>query len=444
MRLVPRWPWWPIFCVVLLVATTGGIPQAASGQLPEQSPLSVERGDAQPGEILVMAVSSQSLAVAMSRAGVSAGAGSSVGSIQRVRVPIGRERDRSAKLATEPGILAAAPNYIRRAAFIPTDTYFNQQGHLATISAPTAWDTTTGSAGISIAIIDSGVDATHPDLQSKIARTANLRSADPNSQSNCPVNLTARDDLGHGTHVAGLAAASSNNGVGVSGVSWQSPLFIAKVLDCQGIGTDLQIIAGIDWAIAQGARVINLSIGAPGQSDVLDAAITRAVTSGAIVVVASGNGGTSTPWYPAASPGAVSISATDSADRLASFSNYGDRIALAAPGRNILSTFPVDQSGWNVQPGYQIKDGTSMSSPIVAGGMALVWSAYPSYSPHRIIGIVEASADRHLNCPTFVTTCPYDAEGRNNYYGHGRINLQRAMTLVRSIDLQLIMRRSPL
>ncbi len=416
-------------------------PGAVSGQTRKQPPEHyVDRGEARPGEILVSAESPRHLVLALGRVGLSAEA-TSIGAVRRMRVPVGQERARATSLAAELGIIAA-PNYIRRAAVTPTDPYFSIQGYLETISAPAAWNVTTGSANISIAIIDSGIDLTHPELQSKISESVNLLDADPGALSDCPVNLTARDDLGHGTHVAGIAAAASSNGAGISGVAWQSPLLIAKALNCYGVGTDVQIIAGIDWAIGQRAKIINLSVGGPGQSDVLDSAIARATASGAIVVVASGNLRTSTLWYPASSPGAVSVSATDSADRLAGFSNYGSRIAIAAPGQDIFSTFPVDRRDWQVAKGYQYKSGTSMSAPIVAGGMALVWSAYPSYSASRIIGIVEASADRVATCPTFVSTCPYDAENRNDYYGHGRINLQRAMNLVRATHLPLIPHQS--
>ncbi|TAK21275.1 MAG: hypothetical protein EPO26_15195 [Chloroflexota bacterium] len=352
------------------------------------------------------------------------------------RVAPGAERASAAALNARPGT-RAAPNYIRRAQVTPGDPFYAQQWALTRIEAPSAWDIQRGVASVTIAVLDSGADLGHPDLAGKLLAGENTLGA---GSAACPTTTTAADDhsSAHGTHVAGIAGASTDDGAGVASLAWRPMILPIKVLDCQGVGDDAQIVAGIDRAIARGAQVINLSVGGPGQSSVLDAGIERAWRAGIIIVAAAGNQGTTTPFYPAASPHALAVGATDASDRLLPISNHGWWLGVVAPGSAILSTYRRDLDGWDVALGYQRKTGTSMASPHVAALAALLISSFPGHGPDRIGGIIRAAADRIEACPTGITSCPYDLTGHNDYYGHGRINAARALRLVRSTILPLI------
>jgi subtilisin family serine protease len=291
-------------------------------------------------------------------------------------------------------------------------------------------------------VLDSGVDPRHPDLAAKLLPGASFLHVDPApipAGSTCPPNAGVDDDFGHGTHVAGIAAAATDNGLGVAGIGWQTRLLPVKVLDCTGNGSDAQVIAGIDWAVGQRAWVINLSFGGPGQSDVLDAAIDRARRAGVLVVAAAGNGATDVPFYPAASPGALAVTATDQQDRFAaSFSNRGSYVGLAAPGVDIVSTYPT-----YMEPvGYRVMSGTSMAAPHVSGVAALLLSRHPEYGPSRTMGVLFASAEKVESCPPGVAACPYDRLGRNDYYGYGRVNAARALRFTSAGLLPLILNRA--
>jgi subtilisin family serine protease len=373
-------------------------------------------------------------------------------SLHRLHVAAGQERAAAVALRADPSVAAAAPNYVRRAQVTPNDALFTYQWGLRQIDAPGAWNVQRGAPGVVIAVLDSGVDPGHPDLAGKLLPGANVLAVDPappDAPTTCPANPTVRDDFDHGTHVSGIAAAQPDNGVGVAGVAWEPLILPIKVLDCTGNGSDAQIIAGIDYAISHGAWVINLSFGGPGDSAVLDAAVERAWRAGIVVVAAAGNAGSDVPYYPAASPHALAISATDQSDRFVSSftpggtqgSNFGSWVSLAAPGVSILSTYPTYMPSWHIQPGYQFKDGTSMAAPFVSGVAALLFSLHPTYPPDRIAGLMFISADRLTSCPG---GCAYDEHGRNDYYGHGRVNAARAVRIAQAIDLPLVLlRRGP-
>lgn len=393
--------------VVLLVAPPG-LGSAAPGP---------GRARVQPGEVLVELRSGASADRVAARAGAGQAAVTR-GSIAKLEVARGRERARAEQLRTDPDVVAAAPNYVRRALDVtPNDPGYTQQWHLPQIRAPAAWDQTTGSPSVKVAILDSGVDLAHPDLVANLLPGTNLLCSDqtwtPPTPTYC-ATATAQDDFGHGTHVAGITGAAGNNALGVSGVNWRVGIVPVKVLDATGSGTDAQIIAGIDWAIADGANVINLSIGGPGQSGVLDAAVRRAWDAGIVVVTAAGNAGSSEPFYPAASPGSLAVGATDTFDRASGYSNYGPHLAIAAPGDNIYSTLPLAQGA------YGVKTGTSMSAPVVAGAAALGRALRPGLDNWHVVGALLASADK-------VGNYPYDATGRNQHLGYGRLNAAAAL-----------------
>jgi subtilisin family serine protease len=387
---------------------------------PLQPSLAETSGEIRPGELLVELHQPDRAGLLARRHGASV-AGRAGPRVQRLSVPPGEERARAAVLRREPEVRAAAPNYVRRAQVLPDDPLYPSQWALPQIGMPSAWDVTLGVDSISIAILDSGADLDHPDLAPKLLPGANTLGADPAAPVRCPPTSDARDDFsaGHGTHVTGIAGAAPSNGLGVAGVAWRPKVIPVKVLDCLGEGTDAQVIAGIDWAIANGARVINLSVGGPGQSEVLDAAIERAHGAGIVVIAAAGNAGTDIPFYPAASPFAIAVGASDSADRPASFSNRGSHLAVIAPGVAILSTFPGSS--------YQYKSGTSMASPHVAGLAALLLTLHPDWPPTRVADLIRTTADKVTACPAGVAECPYDANGHTQWHGYGRINAAAAL-----------------
>src|SRR5438445_6264128 len=214
----------------------------------------------------------------------------------------------------------------------PDDTDWPQQDGLRVAGFPKAWDVTQGSSKVVVAVVATGVDANHPDLRGALVPGWNFIGNDANSS----------DDHGHGTAVAGVIAARSNNHVGGAGVCWRCLVMPIKVLDAKGSGDDTTIAAGIVWAADHGARVIHLSLGGPGSSVELANALAYASAKGPVVVAAAGNAGITTQFYPAADPHAISVAATTVADNRYSWSNFGSWVRLAAPGCNIA---PVPGDG---------------------------------------------------------------------------------------------------
>ncbi|GIW12168.1 MAG: hypothetical protein KatS3mg061_3225 [Dehalococcoidia bacterium] len=292
----------------------------------------------------------------------------------------------------------------------PNDPAFQagQQYGLSRIRAPEGWGYSTGSESIIIAIVDTGVDLSHPDLASKILPGYDFVNAD----------LTPQDDHGHGTHVAGIAAAITNNGLGIAGVSWGARVLPVKVLDARGSGYTSDVAAGIVWAADRGARVINLSLGGPA-STTLQEAVNYAVGKGALVVAAAGNSGNSTPNYPGAYPAAISVAATDSTNRRASFSNFGPFVDLAAPGVSIYSTVPTGSCDLCHPSGYRALSGTSMATPMVAGVLAILAGLAPEASPAGLRAAVEQSA------------LDLGPAGRDDEYGFGLVQLDAAIRTLR-------------
>ena len=276
--------------------------------------------------------------------------------------------------ADAAGALAACketyPIYPVHAYDLPNDPQTSQQYNLGKMSLPQAWNTARGD-GVVIAVLDTGADLAHPDLSAKfVSRGRDFVNGDDD----------ASDDHGHGTHVSGIAAAATNNGVGIAGVGYNARLLPVKVLSASGQGDTARIAQAIDWASQQaGVKVINMSLGCQCPSPAyLTEAVANARARGVVVIAAAGNDGTSSPASPASAPGVIGVGATDSADRRTSFSNYGVNAKLAAPGLNIYSTLRGGS--------YGTMSGTSMASPNVAGVAALAWSACPSCS----VGDIEA------------------------------------------------------
>ena len=278
----------------------------------------------------------------------------------------------------------------------PDDPYFSTSlasSHYGTVSqwgpqavsAPSAWDLTLGVPNIVIAIVDTGADSSHPDLASKIVGQYSY------------VGNSAKDGLGHGTHCAGIAAAATNNDVGIAGMCPNCGILSVKVLNDQGSGYISDVASGITYAASHGARVISLSLGGSGRSDTMRSALQYAVTNNALPVCAMGNSGSSsnTPepgyWHDC-----LSVIATDQNAAKASFSNYGVKADVAAPGVAILSTMPTYPvtltTSYGYHTNYDALSGTSMATPMVAGVAGLVLSENPSLTPTQVAGIIEASS----------------------------------------------------
>ena len=396
-----------ILTAVALVATSA-LPMAA-GEPPPAAFV--------PGEILIKLKPGASPAGAdslLAAYGLPAQAAVPALDVSKVTVAPGQEMATIARLEADPRVLYAELNYTAFALETrPNDLYFNppysRQWGLSKIQAPAAWDITTGESDIIIAVVDSGIDLDHPDLSCAGKLVSGYNYVSP--------GLPPDDDHGHGSHVAGIAAACTNNTTGVAGLAWGSRLMPVKALSSTGFGTYESVANGIIYAANHGADIINLSLGGIGDSDTLSDAIDLANSRGALVVAAAGNCGSGCTIngqvyynpiiYPAAYPGTVAVAATDSGDNWASFSEHHPYVDVAAPGISIYSTVPA---------GYEYDTGTSMATPFVAGLAALIWSANPGLSRDQVRTVIQANAD-DLGTP-----------GKDDYFGYGRINAWRALT----------------
>lgn len=289
------------------------------------------------------------------------------------------------------------PDYYAHTASDPNDPSYISQWHLRQIGSSLAWTVTTGSAAVVVAVIDSGVYGQHPDLASKIVPGWNFVKG----------NADTSDVLGHGTAVAGTVAAATNNGIGVAGVNWASRVMPLVAVDPDDFAAYSDIAAAIQYAVDRGVRVINVSIGGTNSSSTLQKAVDYAWNKGALVFASAMNSSVSDPYYPAACVHAVAVSATDSNDHLASFSNFGSWITLSAPGTNILTTM---NGG-----GYGYWSGTSFASPIAAGVAALILAANPALTNDAVLALMKNTADR------------VGAQEFNTYFGWGRVNAYRAV-----------------
>jgi len=271
-------------------------------------------------------------------------------------------------------VTGAESNVIDKAqAVTPSDSRFSSQSALTKIRADEAWTIARGT--VTIAVVDSGADLDHPDLSSKIVKGKDFVDGD-----NIP-----NDENGHGTHVAGIAAAATNNSQGIAGVSWGSKILVVRIFDSTGSGTSARTADGIKHAADKGARIINISGGGTGGEVVKCNAVSYAIGKGSMVLAAAGNNGNSTMFYPAACPGTIAVGNTTLLDSRASTSNFGSWVDLAAPGTNILSTVPVGGTCEHCNStGYKPLSGTSMAAPMVSGSAAVVLSRQPALTNAQV------------------------------------------------------------
>ncbi len=318
--------------------------------------------------------------------------------IYAIRVPEAQADEIMGSLSSRPEVRFAEPNYTVTAQdTIPNDPAFAFQYALVNIRAPQAWDITTGSSAVTIAILDSGVDLSHPELAPKLLPGHDFANGDAIPQ----------DDNGHGTHVAGIAAAASNNGLGMAGITWGARILPVKVLDEFNTGTYASVAAGIVWAADRGAQVINLSLGGSGNSATLESAVNYAASRGVALTAAAGNTGGAV-LYPARYPSVIAVANTNALNQRVSTSAFGPEIDLAAPGAGIYSLA--------IGGGYTTLGGTSMSTPHVSGALALLLSL-PGVSTGQARAYLEASA------------LDIDAPGWDVFTGHGLIQLDAALLL---------------
>lgn len=345
------------------------------------------------------------------------------------------------RLKTLFGAANVASNDVLKLAATPNDPRFVSQWHLPKIGAPLAWDRTTGSSSIIVAVLDTGVDLQHPDLQPNLwrnsAETNGIAGLDDDENGYiddiCGANTVAptqkaQDDYfsGHGTHVAGVVGAVGNNGIGGAGLNWKIKIVPLKIFDASGFGTTADAIEGLEYVLALKARgvAIRATVNSWSQSQynfALESAFGRLGAAGILSFAAAGNGGSSLsspggdidirPQYPAAFSDAsiVSVASSDENDARSVFSNFGaQNVDIAAPGSNIWSLA--------IGGGEQRLSGTSMATPMVAGAAALVWSVEPNLSAAQMKTRLLATVDP---IPGWKTLC----------VSGGRLNLARALQI---------------
>jgi thermitase len=280
----------------------------------------------------------------------------------------------------------------------PNDSLYQRyQWNLPAVDTELGWAITKGSKDIIVGIVDTGVDLDHPDLKDQLVSGFNVVNAE----------ALPMDDVGHGTHVAGVIGAIVNNRLGVAGMSWYNKIMPVKALDQTGAGSTYAVAQGIIWATDHGAKVINMSLGNYADANFLHDAIRYAYDHDVVLIAASGNDNSEQPGFPAAYPEVFAVAAADAHRNKASFSNYGDYIDVAAPGVNIASTYPHNQ--------YASLSGTSMASPHVTALAALIRSVNPRLTNREVMQIMRDTAT--------------DAGpvGKDKYFGYGIIDVVAAL-----------------
>jgi thermitase len=399
-----------VFIATAATLTVTAVAQSASGAAPAETPSSTPAGSFVAGQVLTHFRSGVSPA---EQAAVVRGVGATnAGTIRDLdvdvlRVPAGAEQ-RVIDALLRSGKVTSAE---RNARLLPTDTIPNDpyyktgtgaiyggQWELPQIKAPTAWDISTGSPSVVVAVVDSGV-APHPDLARHLSTGHNVLDGSTNTN----------DTYGHGTYVAGTIAAESNNSQGIAGACWNCEILPVKVYTSSSALTS-DVATGISWAADHGAKVINVSMGTTSQSSTLDSAVSYATNHGALVVASSGNSGCNCITYPAGSPGALGVAASDQTDTLYSYSNYGSWVGIDAPSGETTTSLTDPATG--AQWGYMPVGGTSLAAPVVSAVAGLVLSVAPGLSATSLKSVLMQSADPVAGTHTVAS---------------GRVNAYRAM-----------------
>lgn len=392
--------------LAVVLALFGAIPGAAAAA---PAPAIRAADSAAPGGRLVVIwrdVAPTSLRIA----GVQTVRSAAVGQRSVVIAAPGQAGRVAAALRADPRVIGVVPDAVVHATAWPadappSDTFYADQGDLAQIHVPDAWKTTIGDPSVVVAVVDSGVDLTHPDL-------AGVAVVAPRNETFNNTDVT--DIYGHGTHVAGTIFARTNNATGIAGIAPDSTLMPIKVLDGNGSGFFSDVLDGVDWARTHGADIINLSLGGqltPDEVALFQPTFSAARAAGILVVAAAGNSGDREVFYPAGLTGVISVAAVDQNDVQAEFSTFNRTVDISAPGVDTLSTIPLVDD----PTGYERDSGTSMAAPHVAGVAALVWAARPTLDVASLEAVLRTSAV-DLGTP-----------GRDDHYGSGRIDAAAAL-----------------
>lgn len=339
-----------------------------------------------------------------------------VSGVLRIAVPVGRENDFCARFAARDDVAYAELNGTGRGGSVPNDTHFGDQWHLsnplvigADVSAPGAWDITTGSATIVVALLDTGIDTNHPEFAGRI---------DPNGMDFVNTDADPEADHPHGSWVAGCLAANANNSFGVSGVDWQCRILPVKVLDASNSGTTMDLAQGLNYVATQAdVRVVSLSLVDFPRGFTINNALQNVRNAGKIVLACAGNGGLGNAdvSYPGASPLTISVGATTFLDQRASFSATGSALDFVAPGEDIVTVRHGSSSN-----NTQTVDGCSFATPIVTGVVSLLLARAEvlgvTLDQAAVYALLVAGADDQVG------PANEDSPGRDDFYGHGRVN----------------------
>jgi thermitase len=353
------------------------------------------------------------------------------------------EPDHTGSCAGVQGLKPNDTNYAKQWSLNNNGT-FSQSPSIAgaDIEMENAWAIETGDPSIIVAIIDSGAKLNHPELSGRIwvnpgeiaanglDDDANGKIDDVNGWDYANSDKNATDDLGHGTNVAGIIGANGNNNLGYAGVDWQCKLMILKAIDANNLGYYTWWADAMYYAIDHGARVINMSLGGSSSSSLLQDAVDYAVQHNVIITVSMMNFNTGAPYYPAAIPGVIAVGSTNPDDKrthpffwdAASGSNYGSHISVVAPGNYIYGLQYQSNTNYNTYWG-----GTSQAAPHVAGLAALLLAQNPSRTLAQVRAIIENTSEDQVGDPA------EDVAGWDQYYGYGRINAFKALSVASGV-----------
>jgi subtilisin family serine protease len=422
MKATTRWA--SLLTVTMLIAGMMPVSAFATGVVPVQtavnaSPSAASAAAAAPDELIVKIKEGGDLSALAAKYGARIASRNEKLSTVLLKFPQGADlASLQKKLKDEPFVGYAERNVALQAATLPNDPKFtSQKSYIQATQVDKAWDVTTGSPNVTIAIIDTGVDTSHPDLKPNLVPGWNTISNSTN----------VSDDNGHGTHTAGVAAAAYNNAVGIAGVAGTSKIMPVKALGSQGSGWANDVAEGVIWAADHGARVISMSFGTSQNLAELQDAITYAYRKGAVVLAPTGNSGSDgcssvRPRYPAAMNHVVAVASMNTATKSRSaFANCGPYVDISAPGENVITTeryssysTPAAQS-----TSWTPNNGTSLSTAYAAGVAALVLSQRPQLSPDQVEQALEDSATTTNTAPNVYW---------NQETGFGLINAFKALT----------------
>ncbi len=312
-----------------------------------------------------------------------------------------------AHLRALPEVEYAEADGVGSGGAIPTDPNYGQQWHHPRIGAPQAWDVTRGATNVIVAVVDSGVNRSAVDFSGRLLPGYDFVNRDDDPS----------DDEGHGTAVAGALGANANDGSLVAGIDWNCRILPVKVLDSANLGSYSDFAAGVDFAVSRGARVINFSIGGKTTSTTLANSVRAAIAQGVIFITITHNDGTGTIRFPGSMPESITVGATERNDARASFSNWGPRIDLVAPGRDIYTV--------GLDGRLDFWFGTSLAAPLVSGTASLLLSMRPSLRQEDVRALLHAAAADQVGDAT-------DTPGFDVYYGWGRLDVAKTIALARS------------